>query len=83
MDGLNGPDLFESMYADDTEGKKLKEMPGVDELVTTYPLYAYTNAFSFLNLNFHVKKIQNILKISRLMLSIDFLCIHSRLSAKG
>jgi len=37
---LNGPDLFESMYADDTEGKKMKEMPGVDELVTTYPLTA-------------------------------------------
>jgi len=28
------------MYADDTEGKKMKEMPGVDELVTTYPLTA-------------------------------------------
>jgi hypothetical protein len=39
VDGLNGPDLFEGMYADDTEGKKLKEMPGVDELVMLYPLY--------------------------------------------
>jgi len=28
------------MYADDTEGKKMKEMPGVDELVTTYPFTA-------------------------------------------
>ena len=37
---MNGPDLFESMYADDTEGKKMKEMPGVDELVTTYPFTA-------------------------------------------
>ncbi|KAL4240950.1 Dynein regulatory complex subunit 3 [Mactra antiquata] len=38
VDGLNGPDLFEGMYADDTEGKKLKEMPGVDELIFDYGL---------------------------------------------
>lgn len=36
VDGLNGPALFDSMYSDDTEGKKLKEMPGVDELVVTF-----------------------------------------------
>ena len=37
VEGMNGPTLFEGMYADDTEGKKMKEMPGVDELVMTYP----------------------------------------------
>lgn len=36
VEGLNGPALFDGMYADDTEGRKLKEMPGVDELVMTF-----------------------------------------------
>ena len=35
---MDGPSLFDSMYSDDTEGKKLKEMPGVEELVIVYPL---------------------------------------------
>ncbi|XP_052781894.1 dynein regulatory complex subunit 3-like [Mya arenaria] len=36
VDGLDGPELFEGMYADDNEGKKMKEMPGVDDLMVTF-----------------------------------------------
>ena len=34
---MDGPSLFESMYSDDAEGQKMKEMPGVDELMMIYP----------------------------------------------
>ncbi|KAL8623453.1 hypothetical protein ACOMHN_061966 [Nucella lapillus] len=30
---LDGPHLFDSMYSEDAEGQKLKEMPGVDEIL--------------------------------------------------
>ncbi|KAK2169906.1 hypothetical protein LSH36_6g13046 [Paralvinella palmiformis] len=33
VEGLSGPYLFESMYAEDAEGHKLKMIPGVDELL--------------------------------------------------
>jgi len=38
VEGLSGPYLFESMYAEDAEGHKLKMIPGVDELLLVYPL---------------------------------------------
>lgn len=38
MENLNGPSLFQSMYAEDAEGQKLEDMPGVDELLVVYPL---------------------------------------------
>ena len=52
MEGMDGPDLFDGMYADDTGGKKLKEMPGVDDLMITYPLHIHTYFFSCLIHNF-------------------------------
>lgn len=36
MENLNGPFLFESMYAEDVEGSKLACLPGVGELLETY-----------------------------------------------
>lgn len=33
---MNGPHLFESMYSEDAEGQKLKEMPGVDEILVGF-----------------------------------------------
>ncbi len=36
MEGLNGPYLFDAMYAEDAEGQKLNSMPGVDELMMVY-----------------------------------------------
>lgn len=33
---MDGPSLFESMYSDDSEGQKMKEMPGVDELMMIF-----------------------------------------------
>ncbi|KAH3872437.1 hypothetical protein DPMN_035653 [Dreissena polymorpha] len=50
VDGLDGPELFEGMYADDTEGKKLKEMPGVDDLMATYPLSTYVGISLLFNI---------------------------------
>ena len=38
METMDGPSLFESMYSDDAEGQRMKEMPGVDELMMIYPL---------------------------------------------
>ena len=35
---LNGPYLFDSMYADDPEASKLAYLPGVDVLLETYSL---------------------------------------------
>lgn len=37
VDRLNGSFLFDSMYAEDTEGKRLAALPGVSELLETYP----------------------------------------------
>ncbi|XP_066292825.1 dynein regulatory complex subunit 3-like [Branchiostoma lanceolatum] len=36
VENLNGSALFDSMFADDTEGPKLALLPGVDELLTGY-----------------------------------------------
>ncbi|XP_020923661.1 dynein regulatory complex subunit 3 isoform X4 [Sus scrofa] len=36
VENLNGPFLFESMYAEDVEGSKLACLPGVGELLETY-----------------------------------------------
>lgn len=33
---MDGPHLFESMYSDDVEGQRLKEMPGVDEILVVF-----------------------------------------------
>lgn len=33
---LNGPDLFDTMYTEDSEGQKLNAMPGVDELLVDF-----------------------------------------------
>lgn len=30
---MNGPDLFEQMYSEDSEGQKLNEMPGIEDLL--------------------------------------------------
>ncbi|ERE67706.1 leucine-rich repeat-containing protein 48 [Cricetulus griseus] len=37
IERLNGPFLFNSMYSEDVEGNKLSSLPGVDELLETYP----------------------------------------------
>ena len=37
VENLNGPQLFESMYAEDVEGQKLGKMPGVSEMLDIYP----------------------------------------------
>uniref|UniRef100_A0A8C3VXA1 Dynein regulatory complex subunit 3 n=1 Tax=Catagonus wagneri TaxID=51154 RepID=A0A8C3VXA1_9CETA len=36
VENLNGPFLFDSMYAEDAEGSKLAGLPGVRELLETY-----------------------------------------------
>lgn len=36
VEHMNGPHLFESMYSEDAEGQKLKEMPGVDEILVVF-----------------------------------------------
>ncbi|XP_058904895.1 dynein regulatory complex subunit 3 isoform X2 [Kogia breviceps] len=36
VEHLNGPFLFDSMYAEDVEGSQLSHLPGVDELLQTY-----------------------------------------------
>ncbi|KAK3578006.1 hypothetical protein CHS0354_037388 [Potamilus streckersoni] len=36
VEGMDGPSLFDMMYSDDAEGNRLKEMPGVDELILTF-----------------------------------------------
>ena len=38
MENLNGCQLFDAMYADDTEGQKLNGIPGFEETVAAYPL---------------------------------------------
>ena len=37
VENLNGPYLFESMYAEDAEGQKLNHMPGVPDMLIGYP----------------------------------------------
>uniref|UniRef100_A0A2I3H3M4 Dynein regulatory complex subunit 3 n=1 Tax=Nomascus leucogenys TaxID=61853 RepID=A0A2I3H3M4_NOMLE len=37
VEHLNGSFLFDSMYAEDSEGNKLSYLPGVGELLETYP----------------------------------------------
>ncbi|KAM3916498.1 dynein regulatory complex subunit 3 [Leptodactylus fuscus] len=37
MEYLNGPYLFESMYAEDVEGTRLSTLPAIAELVESYP----------------------------------------------
>jgi len=36
---LNGPQLFESMYAEDSDGQKINKLPAAEELLLSYPLY--------------------------------------------
>jgi len=36
VENLNGPFLFEALYAEDAEGQKLNQIPGVDELFDVY-----------------------------------------------
>lgn len=36
VENLDGPQLFEGMYAEDSEGQKLNAMPGVDELILVF-----------------------------------------------
>lgn len=38
VEDLNGPWLFESMYAEDPEASKLSALPGMQELLAGYPL---------------------------------------------
>ena len=38
---LNTVKLFEDMYADDPEGNKLNQIPGVDEMLVVYPLIVF------------------------------------------
>ena len=40
VENLNGPQLFESMYAEDAEGQKLGKMPGVSEMLDIYPCHS-------------------------------------------
>lgn len=37
VEHLNGSFLFDSMYSEDVEGNKLSYLPGVRELLETYP----------------------------------------------
>ena len=36
VEGLNGSDLFNSLFKDDAEGDKLNQIPGADELLAEY-----------------------------------------------
>lgn len=36
VENLNGPQLFDALYEEDTEGKKINFMPGVADLLATY-----------------------------------------------
>lgn len=58
VEDLNGPWLFDSMYADDPEADKLGALPGMEELRAAYPHKQANTAsydqignfpFSFLN----------------------------------
>lgn len=39
MEYLNGPQLFDSMFADDIEASKLAHLPGVATLLESYPSF--------------------------------------------
>lgn len=39
MEHLDGSFLFDSMYSEDVEGNKLSYLPGVGELLETYPFW--------------------------------------------
>jgi len=46
VEDLNGPWLFDSMYADDPEAEKLAALPGMEELLASYPYkQAYRNRY--------------------------------------
>ncbi len=36
MENLDGPQLFDTMYAEDTEGQKLNTIPGTEDLLNGY-----------------------------------------------
>ena len=38
VENMDSDSLFESLYAEDTEGKKLAEFPAINELIDRYPL---------------------------------------------
>lgn len=39
IEHLDGSFLFDSMYSEDAEGNKLSYLPGVGELLETYPFW--------------------------------------------
>lgn len=45
VEDLNGPWLYESMYADDPEAGKLAALPGMEEILEMYPFQAAYNIF--------------------------------------
>ena len=48
MEDLNGPWLFDNMYADDPEAEKLAALPGMEELLAGYPYkQAYTGSSKY------------------------------------
>ena len=38
VENLNGSQLFDSMYAEDSDGQKINKLPAVEELLLAYPL---------------------------------------------
>lgn len=43
MEFLNGPQLFDSMFAEDPDAEKLALLPGMEALLETYPCYEWQN----------------------------------------
>lgn len=43
MEFLNGPQLFDSMFAEDPDAEKLALLPGMEALLKTYPYYEWQN----------------------------------------
>lgn len=41
VENLDGPQLFDSMYAEDVEGKKLGNIPGFEEALLRYPFWRW------------------------------------------
>lgn len=41
VESLDSDTLFENLYAEDTEGKRLNEIPAISELIERYPLKIY------------------------------------------
>ena len=65
MEELDGSNLFDSMLADDPESSKLEALPGVDDILATYPFFypfefvCYENfyaasIFKFIDFNYEV-----------------------------